>query len=77
MFIPVLGTNALLFFTFHYLFGYQLSILTIFIYLFIYLPSLDKINRMCVPKDLANRWTDMVLLYNVASQGPGKVLSLF
>ena len=24
---------------------------------------------MCVPKDLDNRWTYMVLLYNVASYG--------
>ena len=30
---------------------------------------------MClfVPQDLANHWTDMVLLYNVALIGPGKV----
>ena len=31
-----------------------------------------------VPKDLANRWTDKVLLYSEASNvGPGKVYSYF
>ena len=28
---------------------------------------------MCVPKNLANRCTDMGILYSVASLGPGKV----
>ena len=40
--------------------------------------SLFKSNRMyiclSVPKDLANRWTDIVLRYSVASYvDPGKV----
>ena len=30
-----------------------------------------------VPKDLANRWTDRVLLNRVASSGPGKVYNYF
>ena len=30
-----------------------------------------------LPEDLANRWTDMVLLYSVASHDQGKVYSFF
>ena len=33
---------------------------------------------MClfVPKDLANRWTDMILLYRVASQVLGRFITI-
>ena len=52
---------------------------------FMILISLYKSNRMffyvfvylCVPNDLANRWTNMVLLYNSASRRPGKVYNNF
>ena len=32
---------------------------------------------MCVPKDLANHWTDMVFLYRIVLIDPGKVNNYF